>query len=435
MELFVLSKLEKKDELVVKKHVNAIHCLNNFTLLQRKVWDVLLWSAYSDLKDYSVFKIPIATLCELIGYKSNDYKTLKNSLRQLMQTIVEWDVIHWSKEKTTAWNASTAIAAVRFDRGICIYEYSSLMRSVLHNPERYGRIDLRTLPYFNSNYGLALYENAIVQQDLSHKQSKWMTSNEFRKIMGVSEKTYSELSDLKRRVINVGVEDFNKNPYISYKVECEIREYFGENQFKLKLCPKHEAVLVCCDKTSSGADEKTSIKKMIIERFGCSQRIAESVCSNYDIEYILEKFRLVTTSHSEVKNPIGFFLAALKENYQLTKFQETTVESGSNNEQRELIDINDKEKIELKKKEYVEYLRGKISELFEIITENEKVTLSKNFIEYLKNNGFPVLADLYLKYGYSTYDDVTCRMVGFIQSFTDYKHKNLFLKFNEFIKL
>lgn len=429
----MLTRLERQDDLVVKKHVNAIHCWNNFTLLQRKVWDVLLWSAYEDLKDYSVFKIPIKTLCELIGYTSNDYTTLKNSLKQLMQTIVEWDVIHWSNETTSAWNASTAIAAVRFDRGICIYEYSNLMRSVLHNPERYGRIDLRTLPYFDSNYGLALYENAIVQQDLPHKQSRWMTAKEFRKIMGVSDKSYQALCDFKKRVITVGVADFNKNPYISYKLECEIKEYFGENQFKLKLYPKCEEIPVYSEKKIG--EEKTNIQRLLVERIGCSQSIAESVCSQYEPEYILEKFKLFTTSHSfitgNVKNPTGYFLAALKKNYQLTK---TNQGSKCDDEHKKIIDKTEVQRTALKTKEYFDYLKKRINELFQNISEKEKEVLSNSFIDYLNENSFYNLADLYKKFGYQKYDDVTHKMVIFIVGRED-KYNNYFLKFNEFHSL
>ena len=36
-------------ELELKKHINAIHCTNNLSLLQRKLFNALLFNAYPNL--------------------------------------------------------------------------------------------------------------------------------------------------------------------------------------------------------------------------------------------------------------------------------------------------------------------------------------------------------------------------------------------------
>ena len=70
--------------LELKKHINLIHCSNNLTLVQRKLFNALLFNAYPDLGLKREFCIKTKNLCEIIGYKSNDYKGIKKSLLELM---------------------------------------------------------------------------------------------------------------------------------------------------------------------------------------------------------------------------------------------------------------------------------------------------------------------------------------------------------------
>ena len=66
--------------LELKKHVAIIHSNNKLTLLQRKIANALLFNAYKDLLDKDEHIIHIVKLCELIGYVSNDHKTIKKAL-------------------------------------------------------------------------------------------------------------------------------------------------------------------------------------------------------------------------------------------------------------------------------------------------------------------------------------------------------------------
>ena len=66
--------------LELKKHVNLIHCSNNLSLVQRKLFNALLFNAYPELGFKQQFCIRTKKLCEMIGYRSNDYKSLKKAL-------------------------------------------------------------------------------------------------------------------------------------------------------------------------------------------------------------------------------------------------------------------------------------------------------------------------------------------------------------------
>lgn len=91
--------LNNNKSLELKKHVNAIHCTNNLTLVQRKLFNALLFNAYPELPYKQQFKIKGKDLYKLIGYNSKDTAKLKEALFGLISIAIEWNVIDCSTGK------------------------------------------------------------------------------------------------------------------------------------------------------------------------------------------------------------------------------------------------------------------------------------------------------------------------------------------------
>lgn len=207
------------ERLELKKHVNLIHCSNNLSLVQRKLFNALLFNAYSDLATKNQFNIGTKDLCKFIGYNSNDHKSLKNALLGLMKITIEWDVIDNFKRGHDKWKASAILASASLERGKCTYEYSSVIRELFYRPEIYGQINVALLPKFKSNYGLALYENCIRYSNVTN--TPWFTLKVFRKLMGILDSQYSTFRDFKRRVLDTAVKEVNS--YSSINIDPELK--------------------------------------------------------------------------------------------------------------------------------------------------------------------------------------------------------------------
>ena len=69
----------------IKKAIETIQCRNSFSLLQRKMYNVLLANAFSieEVNSNTTYRISIGLLCKLMGYDSKDYKTIKEKFREL----------------------------------------------------------------------------------------------------------------------------------------------------------------------------------------------------------------------------------------------------------------------------------------------------------------------------------------------------------------
>jgi len=141
----------------VKKHVAAIHVSGKLTLLQRKLSNVLLLNAYDTLILQNKHEIDARTLCQMIGYNSNDMDTLKQSLRGLAETVAEWDML--DSEGRQEWGVSSLLSYAKLKGGVCEYAYSPALAEKLNDPKVLSLINLNIQRRFTGGHALALYEN------------------------------------------------------------------------------------------------------------------------------------------------------------------------------------------------------------------------------------------------------------------------------------
>src|SRR5476651_2384126 len=87
--------LEKKSGAhELKKHVATIHCSNSLSLLQRKITNALLFHAYKELLTKEEHEINVKQLCKLISYHGNNHSVIKDALKGLISTVIEWSVVN-----------------------------------------------------------------------------------------------------------------------------------------------------------------------------------------------------------------------------------------------------------------------------------------------------------------------------------------------------
>src|SRR5688572_29042786 len=113
--------LEKKfEERELKKHAATIHCSNSLSLLRRKITNALLYHAYKELLLKEEHEISIKQLCKLISYHGNNHAAIKEALKGLISTVIEWNVVN-DTTGTEDWTASSIIASVSLQGPVCLY--------------------------------------------------------------------------------------------------------------------------------------------------------------------------------------------------------------------------------------------------------------------------------------------------------------------------
>ena len=309
---------EPQKILELKKHVAVIHSTNKLTLLQRKIANALLFNAYKELQEKDEHTIHIGRLCELIGYDSNDHKSIKRALVNLLSTVLEWNLVDGERLDTEGiWNASSIIADASIDGALCTYSYSNKMRKLLYRPNMYGRLDMLVQAKFQSGYGLALYENCNRFQDIG--QTPWFNLAKFRQLMGVEEGKYKIFRDFKTRVLDKAVEEVNK--YSTLVISPQLRKQNRQVTSIQFLIKRANAISISRPENSEVEEETlTDILQM---RFGFSYKQVMEVVRQYEEKYIQGKIDLIQSSPSfrngKVKNLARYLLSALRDDYQPTK--------------------------------------------------------------------------------------------------------------------
>ncbi len=178
----------------VKKPVEAIQCANTFSLLQRKMYNVLLANSAGNLFPEVTHSITMRSLCSLMGYRSNDYKTIKQKFRELRRMDIEWDIINEKGNNVWTNTSPLSLARVIEGEGICQYEFTPSLLPFLDRPAQYAKFSLAIQAKFKSGYGLALYENCERYRNIGYSRSFDIPT--FRKLMGVGETEYLDFFGL-----------------------------------------------------------------------------------------------------------------------------------------------------------------------------------------------------------------------------------------------
>lgn len=299
----------------LKKHVAIIHCNNKLTLLQRKIVNALLFHAYDHLLSREFHTIHIRELCNLVGYHSNDIKTVKAALVKLLSTVIEWNLLDKTlPDGPTVWNASAIISDASIEGSQCTYSYSRKMRELLHHPDMYGKISLEVQAKFKSGYSLALYENCIRYQNL--RQTPWFDLSLFRLLMGVEEGTLTEFRDFKKRVINKALEEVNHYSPINVDVEYQ---KVGRQVDSIRFLITKKVPLANAELKINALD----VDNELSELFSLSSVQIQSIHALYEPAYIAQKIEIVKASKNfkegHIKNIAGYFLKALADDFKPIK--------------------------------------------------------------------------------------------------------------------
>ena len=255
-----------------------------------------------------IFSVSVNDLKEIVWFNSKNILYLKESLRGIMATVVEFNILWKDKE---SWSATTLLSSVEFEEWKCIYTFSPTLRAKLHQPNIYAKLDLSVMKLFSSKYSLALYELFIDYVKIW--QTPIISLGDFKKLMGVEEFQYTEFKRLSLRVIKPALKEVNE--LISFSVSVEYKKehrkvvalkfYFKEIK-TLREAIENEKVI-----------QNYPLRDKLINEFWLWLRQAQNVLKIYPTPYIKESLWIIKHKISQkiVKNIPAYTVTVLKNDY------------------------------------------------------------------------------------------------------------------------
>lgn len=202
-----------KGELV--KASAAIQISQKVTTVERKVWNVLLQNAYPELPKDDTHSIPARTVLDRIGQSTNNYEYLRDRLRSLVSTQVEWNLL--SKD-TNRWGVAALLADAEIVNGMVHYSFGGQLKKKLHSPSVFASFQLSLQTEFSCKYTLPLYEVLI---DYSF-QDGWcrvpqMTIEQCKRLLGVE--GYDRWTDFRRYVLEKAIDEIHEKTDLRVEYE------------------------------------------------------------------------------------------------------------------------------------------------------------------------------------------------------------------------
>ena len=304
-------KKQSKDKQILKKHVAAIHIGAKLSLLQRKLVNALLYNAYEGLLTAREHQINASVLCEMIGFDSNNTNYLKASLKGLMETVVEFDVLE--DDGKSSWEAMVLLPYVKLKDGVCTYRYEQELAKKLYHPDVYSKINLSVLRDMNSAHALVLYENCYRYVDIAH--TPWWDVDVFRKLMSVDQMiSYKQFKLLNRAVIQPAMKEVNELSNIQLELETK-RKGRTVTGLRFVIRPNPQLSLVGMD-PEDDVTEMPAYRALLAE--GISKTLARAWALEYDEAYVFEKLDLASNQAATGKirsSKAGFLKSAIEDDY------------------------------------------------------------------------------------------------------------------------
>ena len=288
----------------VKKHVAAIHVSGKLTLLQRKLSNVLLLNAYDTLMSRPSHQIDARTLCLMIGYNSNDMDTLKQSLRGLVETVAEWDML--DDKGRQEWGVSSLLSYAKLKGGICEYAYSPALAEKLHDPKVFALINLNMQRRFTSGHALALYENCY--RFVRTGSTGWWDLDLFRRLMGVEGSAYYEVfKQLNAKIIKPAVAEVNRTSNII--LTPDIRKQ-GRAVTQIRFLIRENPQLAILD-MDDGEGARHGAVYARLRELGVGDRLARQWLAAHGEAQVAAKLDYVE-GRRNVVSKVGYLSAALE---------------------------------------------------------------------------------------------------------------------------
>ena len=288
------------------------------TFLSRKLFNVLLYNAQRH-GDQPSYRMPLSELVSSVEFDSHDTNLLREHLRRLRSTEVEWN------DPQKSWGISGLVgeAGIVFDgkRSYVQWEYTSKIRSLLLDPRaNFTPIPLQFQTILRTHAGLALFE-ICSRYESNHKGlTNRATPEWWYPVLAGSPQSAEPLDYryFKRDIIKRAIDEINSLTDLEVTlIEHKQGRKVIEIQFSVKRASQSKLEL----------PPPPVIDSVVLERLaglGLSKMEAEEVYGATDETLLRSTIALVeermrNTKLPPLSSPAAFFKTALRQGYAATK--------------------------------------------------------------------------------------------------------------------
>ena len=200
------------NENFVLKHTAAVHISNKLSLLERKIFNILIKNIRTNKDSANLQSIHIKQLLIWLGSDGcTNYEFLKESLHNLVNTSLRFNILN--KDRKKKWESSMALLSeVHFDGGMVHYSVSPSLREALARPSSYAYLEIKFQNLLSSRHSLALWEFCCEQLDTTGAKNMvtpYIEIEQLKLLLGVDSQGYESYKVFNSRIIKKSINEIN----------------------------------------------------------------------------------------------------------------------------------------------------------------------------------------------------------------------------------
>lgn len=365
-------------QLTVKKSHDLVTARYSFTLMEMRLFTIIVSLIDDRDEDFKIYKIPIKDIIDTFELKS---KTIYAEISQLTTSMLKKVITIPLKENNQEKELKTTlVSSFKYNvngRGIIEATFPPAMKPyLLQLKNKFLLYDLKNILKISSGNSIRMYELLKSYEGIGKRV---FDIQELKQILGVEDK-YSKFANFKTRILLKAQEDLLQHTDISFTFE-EMSEnsrrvekivfYIHKNTPKQKLKGKTSNDTL---EIVNEANPKNLLD--IIRGFGVLQSVIDSeILPLYDQLYIEQTLKncLLHFKTNQVINKAGFFLSALQKGYYKNQIEVEQSKQNKKDQSKQQELFQEQSEIEQKSKqeEQLQKLRGQYmdNDFIELVLE------------------------------------------------------------------
>jgi plasmid replication initiation protein len=302
-------KTEKPQSLALKKNIDAIHVDARLSLIERKLYNVLLFNSFDELLTREKHEISWTLLSELMGFDSNNIEPLREAFKALKRASVEWNILDDGDYRI---GEASFISGFEFYRGKVSYSFDAHIREKLYNPRVFARINLSVQRNITRSYTLALYENCL--RYLNVGSTGFIEVDTWRRLFGVyGDNVYKEFKHFNNKIVKPAISEINQVTNII--IDAELQKD-GRNVTAIRFSVKQNPQLSLLEYNDGDEIAQSKAYENLIS-YTLPKIIARRYVLEYGEAYILEKIAITDRAFAlkKIKSKTGFLIKAIESDY------------------------------------------------------------------------------------------------------------------------
>jgi hypothetical protein len=318
--------MEPLEKTLFYKPTGTVQIANKFSLIERKLINAIVWHSQKRKFQPVEHAIPVRDVFHLLGLDSSrNNEVLKEALRTLTSTVIEWN--RFGEDKVQEWGVCTFLASGVIRAGKLFYLLNPKLIEQINQPTLYAKIQLLVQSQVRKRHALVLYEFLLDALSRTRKDSLRVVVplERLYELLGVNKATSYKFFN--RDAIKPSVQEITKHTDLSvtYYTHREGRKV-AELIFVVEKKAKFQRYL---DLDTEHLDSIERLKEAraasggsdlqsLLEDYGVGNRKAKELIATYEEDRIRGNIAHLVEQQKDkrrIRNPAAYLVKAIEEDY------------------------------------------------------------------------------------------------------------------------